>query len=98
MNTYLSVYLREKQPGILMHWCPGCGEPHTLNVDSSRKDQAVYLWNGNPDNPSFQPAVLLEEGETVCNYTIKNCYIQYSHKCTHKLRGKLVLLPFYPGV
>lgn len=98
MSNQHSVYLRENEPGMFTHWCPGCGKPHTLNVDEGRKGVAVYLWNGNPDNPSFQPSVRIEEGAEICHYTIKNCYIQYTHNCTHKLKGKLVLLPFYPEV
>lgn len=98
MTNYLSVYLRQKQSGLLMHWCPGCAEPHTLNVDSARAGSPVYLWNGNPDNPTFRPSVLLKDGGTVCHYTIRDSYIKYTPDCSHALRGKLVRLPFYPGV
>lgn len=95
MSTFFSAYLKETKPGVFEHWCPGCGKAHTLNVDSSNPGR-VYLWNGNPDNPTFQPTVLLEEGDNICHYSIKSSYIHYTQKCTHKLKGKSIILPFFP--
>lgn len=95
-NPYFSAYMRQETPGLLMHWCPGCAKTHTLNVDNSRQGVAVYRWNGNPDNPSFDPAVLIVGDDGSCHYTIKNGNITFHQKSSHKLRMKTVMLPFFP--
>lgn len=65
----------------LLHWCPGCKEPHGIRITGG---PPVWTFNGDYAAPSFQPSVLCftgydDEGEplpkgqrrTLCHYFIR---------------------------
>lgn len=65
----------------LMHWCPGCEEPHGVTIKGG---PPTWTFNEDYNRPSFAPSVLCftthdDEGEplpqgqrrTLCHYFIK---------------------------
>lgn len=64
---------------MLMHWCPGCDEPHGITIEGV--GCPVWTFNGDYEKPSFNPSILcfttheggkqLAERRTLCHYFIK---------------------------
>lgn len=62
----------------LMHWCPGCKEPHGITIEGG---PPTWSFNGDYEMPSFQPSVLcftdyeggqrLAARRTLCHYFIR---------------------------
>lgn len=84
---------------MLMHWCPGCDEPHGVTIQGGPPQ---WTFNGNYDKPTFTPSVLCfttnKQGqrETLCHYFITNGQIQFCGDSPHALAGKTVDLPDWP--
>lgn len=54
----LSAKLRKTINGSYVHWCPGCNETHTFNVDKVNINTGIqYAWNKNIDFPTFFPSM-----------------------------------------
>jgi len=53
----ISKKLRSAQNGGLMFWCPGCIEIHAITTGPNG-----WTYNGNPEQPTFQPSVLVSNG------------------------------------
>jgi len=101
MGTRLSAVLHQPVPGILWHWCPGCQERHPIHVrhpDSNTKVTALWDWDGNVDQPTFNPSVRVynRDGSTQCHYFIRQGNIQFCGDSDHHLAGKTVTLPGLP--
>lgn len=92
----------------LLHWCPGCNEPHTIRIEGG---PPVWTFDGNYDKPTFGPSVRVfvthyfdDEDkrlpapvqETLCHYFIKAGRIEYCGDSPHKLSGQTVDLPDWP--
>jgi hypothetical protein len=103
-------YLRKVVNGY-SHWCPGCGEMHTI-FDN-------WEFNGNPDCPTFSPSVKITgvktvvdergewtgewvrdaEGKAVpdcCHYFLTDAKLIFCADSLHELAGKTVDLPELP--
>lgn len=57
----LSKILRSVEGGGLMFWCPGCDGAHMVRTGDGPGPRWGY--NGNPDQPTFTPSVLVR-GQT----------------------------------
>jgi len=55
-----SEYLRRVEGGGLSYWCPGCKEMHSISVGEGPGPR--WGWNGDMDNPTFTPSVLVRSG------------------------------------
>lgn len=90
----------------MLHWCPGCKEPHSIRVEG---EGPKWEFNGNFDRPTFKPSVLNfttydDEGEplpagqrrTLCHYFITDGKIQFCGDSPHALSGQTVDLPDWP--
>lgn len=53
----LSSILRNATDGSLVWWCPGCNGPH--QVAHGAGDGPRWGWNGNAEQPTFTPSVLV---------------------------------------
>lgn len=60
----LSKILRAGEGGRLSFWCPGCKDTHTIRIGDGPGPRWSY--NGNTDNPTFSPSVLVRTGH-FCN-------------------------------
>jgi hypothetical protein len=55
--SQVSGKLRRADGGILMFWCPGCEEVHQVRTGPNG-----WGFNGDFDNPTFTPSVLVTSG------------------------------------
>src|SRR6185312_17056024 len=105
----VSRFLRRVQGGYA-HWCPGCGEVHTI-FDN-------WGFNGNVEIPTFTPSVKVTgkrkeydadgkwtgwtrdaNGNAIdhcCHYFLTNGQLQFCGDSMHELAGKTVPLPELP--
>lgn len=94
----------------LMHWCPGCDEPHGIRIEGSAPGPK-WTFDGNFQNPTFGPSILCfttetedDDGKplpapvrrTLCHYFVKSGKIEFCGDSPHKLAGKTVDLPDWP--
>ena len=50
--------LRTTSNGHRIFWCPGCNDPHQVNIDASR-GHPCWDFDGNEENPTFSPSILV---------------------------------------
>lgn len=72
-------------------YCPGCGYHHMPYV----KGRITWKFNGDVDNPTFTPSLMVNRGglvqnQPICHSFITNGKIQYLGDCTHKLAGQTI--------
>lgn len=107
MSVELSRKLYLVQPGLYMHWCPGCKSRHQINTDAPNHNGAKWSYNGNPERPSFVPSVHISigpwsDGEvdhpktTTCHYFITDGSIMYCPDSAHEFAGQTLELPDFP--
>lgn len=90
----------------LMHWCPGCEEPHGITIAGGPPQ---WTFNHDFERPTFTPSVRCftaydDEGNplpagtdrTLCHYFITDGKIQFCGDNPHKLNGQTVDLPDWP--
>ncbi len=75
LGKMLSPILRDGGDGRLSFWCPGCNEAHTLSVAGPG---AIWGYNGNVDQPTFTPSVLMRSGHFVTGQHGKRCWCDYN--------------------
>ncbi|CAN7375644.1 DUF6527 family protein [Bradyrhizobium sp. LjRoot220] len=93
---------------MLMHWCPGCDDPHGIIIEGG---PPIWSFDGNYDAPTFSPSILCFTTETtddddkplpapvrrtLCHYFIKAGKIEFCGDSPHKLAGQIVDLPDWP--
>lgn len=105
----LSALLRNAEGGRLLFWCPGCTEPHGIQVGDGPGPR--WGWNGDAERPTFTPSVLVRTGRAVdptfepepgdppeiCHSFVTAGRIQFLGDCTHALAGQTVDLPAWPA-
>lgn len=96
MTIGLSSVLRIVKPGVLLHWCEGCGKGHAIDIHERNADGHVLGWNGDPHSPSIGETVRHVEGPSVCEYKLSGGVLAYTENCTHAFRGRIVHLKEYP--
>lgn len=74
--------------------CPGCEHGHSIPVSGPR----AWNWNGNVDEPTLTPSILVNAGSgnptaPICHSYVTNGRIQFLADCTHALANKIVDLP-----
>jgi hypothetical protein len=107
MSKILSSKLRQSGE-LLMHWCPGCGERHLINIVRDGCGPA-WDWDGNAEFPTFSPSILIRTNAprnqseianpveyTQCHYFIRNGMIEFCGDSAHALAGQTVPLPDFP--
>ncbi len=93
MGILLSNKIRDCGNGELLHWCPGCNSLHMINVENRNMNNAVWSWNKDPINPTFNPSINII-GQ--CHYFIQNGQIIFCSDSKHNLAGQTVSLPDLP--
>lgn len=74
-------------------WCPGCDSPHLFDLR--------WEFNGDVDNPTFSPSLLVNGREPRhpnilrCHSFVRNGKIEFLGDCEHTLAGQTVELPDY---
>jgi Family of unknown function (DUF6527) len=89
--------LRRTTVGFVF-WCPGCDEVHQIWTEG--RGRANWDFDGNLENPTFSPSLLVTWKNWVCHSFIKAGQIQFLSDCTHHLAGQTVPIadwPYGPG-
>jgi len=84
------------QSGELEGWlifCPGCKQGH-LFTTRSRPGWTGWTFNGNPDEPTFSPSMLVNKSwpERRCHSFVEGGKIRFLSDCYHELAGQTVEL------
>jgi hypothetical protein len=86
--------------GTYLMWCPGCKFYHGLAVDKPSENGSRWSFDGNMEQPTFSPSLLVKVQFTdpsmktkVCHSFIRAGKIQFLTDCTHHLAGQTVDLP-----
>ena len=96
----LGSKLRSLDHNMVAFLCPGCKTRHAISTDR-------WTFNGDGDNPTFSPSVLVKTGRAVdpnfqrepgdlpevCHSFVRDGQIQFLGDCTHALAGQTVPLP-----
>lgn len=61
MGHLLSTKLRDTGNGNLVHWCPGCGSLHLINIQEKNHLGAIWTWDGDNYRPTFHPSINIVE-------------------------------------
>jgi len=103
---------KDGKPMGWMHWCSGCGGPHSIFVEQPHPStKARWAFDGDQTSPTFSPSIRcyttrgkwvgtswIPEGPeiTTCHYFIRRGRIEFCGDSLHALRGKTVDLLEYP--
>ncbi len=93
MGFLLSNKIRDSGNGELLHWCPGCDSLHMINTKTKNHNGAMWTWNNDPNNPTFNPSINIT-GQ--CHYFIRDGQIDFCSDSKHNLAGQTVQLPDLP--
>lgn len=73
-------------------YCPGCKCEHAFTL--KMPGFIPWTWNGNYDEPTFSPSMLVNRGTSVqCHFFVKDGKIQFLGDCFHELKNQTVELP-----
>lgn len=106
MMGRLSAKLRSCDGGFF-HWCPGCDQPHRINV--TKENLPKWTWNGDVERPVCAPSVRCfttdpetKKQKTLCHYFLggsagdKPGRIEFCGDSPHEFSGQTVDLPDWP--
>jgi hypothetical protein len=76
--SQLSPVLRKAEGGMLLFWCPGCNQAHGITVNG--QGRPLWTWNGDADNPTFAPSVLVRTGHYASHFKdgVDSCWCTYN--------------------
>lgn len=79
----------------LQFWCPGCSEPHAINIpgaDMGYRPSVCWDWDGNIDAPTVDPSILVYESNVNprCHSWVRFGQWQFLEDSTHELAGQTV--------
>jgi len=86
--------LRTATDGLLMFYCPGCGNYHGIWTDRTGPNPlngAKWTWNGSMDSPTFSPSVHVQKPK-VCHSFVRDGRIEFLNDCEHPLAGQTVAM------
>ncbi len=72
--------------------CPGCNREHYINT-GEKISGSTWSFNGDMENPTFLPSLLLDQGTYRCHSFVENGKIRFLSDSTHPLAGQIVDLP-----
>jgi hypothetical protein len=86
---------RGSHKGSITHlgfWCCGCESYHAYQVKPVYETDKVWSFNGDEDNPTFSPSLVVELPGKRCHLFVRDGKIEYLADCSHHLAGKTVEL------
>ena len=64
--------------------CPGCGDHHEIPTKTPLYNGACWGFNGNVDNPTFTPSLLVRSGHYVPGHESDHCWCTYNKEQVEK--------------
>jgi len=91
---------KDKDGPDFCFYCPGCECDHGVWTTESNNNNAIWQFNGNLENPTVSPSLLIRWGQQnkrdmVCHSIITDGKINYCSDSTHKLSGQTIEIPEY---
>lgn len=85
----------EKEKGVYIFQCPGCGYAHQVHTITPNKYGALWTFNGNKQFPTVLPSILVNKDDPSrrCHSYVKEGNIQFLPDCWHNLKGQTVPIP-----
>jgi hypothetical protein len=79
-------------------WCPACETLHRFNIAENPDRRPVWNFNGDVENPTFQPSLLVHASswQSRCHLFVSAGQIQYCPDSGHTFAGKTIDLPEIP--
>jgi hypothetical protein len=88
--------LRLLRPGVLEHWCPGCGQVHAIDVHATSGNGRVIGWDGDVKAPTFGEPLLHNTEHGTCEYVLRSGVMYFLSNCWHPLAGQSRHLQEFP--
>jgi hypothetical protein len=76
------------KPGVLSHWCPGCGLEHAIDIHAISQNGKVTGWDGDFDAPTIGEPVRHETERGICEYLLRGGVLYFLESCWHSLAGR----------
>lgn len=70
--------LRVIENGMLAFWCTGCQSYHYIHIN--RGNHPVWSFNGDYDNPTFFPSILVRSGHYLSNSHPDDCWCNFKER------------------
>ena len=67
-----------RQGDLLSFQCPGCGEEHTVRINSAERPS--WTWNGDVERPTLTPSVLNRSGHYLPDHQGEGCWCTYNEE------------------
>jgi hypothetical protein len=83
------------RPGVVAHWCPGCGAEHAIDIHAQSRNGHVTGWDGTFDKPTIGEPVRHETERGICEYLLRGGVLYFLESSTHGLAGESRHLPDY---
>lgn len=88
------------EPNVIVGYCfecPGCKTTHEFTTNPKFRTGGVWTFNGNLDQPSFSPSLLVNKNHEVpsimeCHSWITDGKIKFYDNCDHDLKNQTVEL------
>ena len=87
------VKVHPNDPEMYMFWDVATDESNAFYI---RKSKPSWNWNGDYENPTVSPSILLRRPGFVNHCFIRDGKIQYLNDCTHSMAGKTVDMVNFP--
>lgn len=84
------------RPGVLEHWCAGCGAPHAIDIHAHSQDGHVIGWDGDLHRPTMGEPIHHDSPHGSCTYTIRAGVQYFAPDCWHPLAGQQRHLQEFP--
>lgn len=66
--------------------CAGCRERHVLRLRGTSVPEPTWIWNGNPDAPTFHPAVRTAD----CHHQVRDGKLIFLSSSPHVMAGQAI--------
>lgn len=96
MTIGLSSRVRLVRLGTYLIFCPGCTCAHELEINSRQAFDRKLGFDGDMENPTFDPAIRHWTERGLCEYELRGGKMRFSTDAFHDLAGKTVELPHFP--
>jgi hypothetical protein len=80
--------LKLVKPGVLRHWCPGCGCTHDIDIHATSRNGRVNGWDGDVARPTIAEPLQQRSPRGTCEYVLRAGVLYFMNNCWHPLSGK----------
>ncbi len=71
-------------------YCPGCKSHHCYYTEKKNSLGATWTFNGDFENPTFEPSMLSKADSFICHSFVTDGKIRFLNDCTHEFKGQTI--------